>query len=65
VPAEIFAPAIPRTLTGKKLEVAVKRMLQGLSLEEPAAFGAADDPDAALRSYDQLARARAAVGAGQ
>ncbi|MBV8990057.1 MAG: hypothetical protein JO372_16005 [Solirubrobacterales bacterium] len=65
MPAEIVPPAIPRTPTGKNLEVPVKRMLQGLSLEEAAALGAADDPDAALRSYDELARAGAAAGAGQ
>ena len=64
VPDEILAaPAVPRTLTGKKLEVPVKRILQGLALEEAAAIGAVDQPDA-LRWYYELARTRASVGAG-
>ncbi len=46
VPDEIIAaPAVPRTLTGKKLEVPVKRILQGAPIEEAAALGAIDDPD--------------------
>ncbi|MEZ5078670.1 MAG: acetoacetate--CoA ligase [Solirubrobacterales bacterium] len=47
VPDEIVAaPAVPRTRTGKKLEVPVKRILQGTPLEEAAALGAVEDPDA-------------------
>jgi len=46
VPDEIIAaPAVPRTLTGKKLEVPVKRILQGAAVEEAAALGAIDDPE--------------------
>ncbi len=45
VPDAIVAvPAIPRTLTGKKMEVPVKRLLQGRPLAEVAAPGAAADP---------------------
>jgi acetoacetyl-CoA synthetase len=47
VPDAIVAvPAIPRTLTGKKMEVPVKRLLQGRSLAEVAAPGAIADPGA-------------------
>ena len=47
VPDEIVAvPAIPRTLTGKKMEVPVKRLFLGRSLEEVAAAGAIADPHA-------------------
>ncbi len=46
VPDEIVGvPAIPRTLTGKKLEVPVKRILQGAPLDRVAAAGAVDRPD--------------------
>jgi len=37
-------PAIPRTLSGKKLEVPVKRILQGTPPDEAAARGALADP---------------------
>ena len=47
VPDAIVAvPAIPRTLTGKKMEVPVKRLLLGRPLEEVAAPGAIADPGA-------------------
>jgi len=47
VPDVIVAvPAIPRTLTGKKMEVPVKRLLLGRSLDEVAAPGAIADPTA-------------------
>ncbi|MFL5675490.1 MAG: acetoacetate--CoA ligase [Chloroflexota bacterium] len=45
VPDDIVAiPAVPRTLTGKKMEVPVKRLLLGRSLPEVAATGAVADP---------------------
>ena len=45
VPDEIIiTPAIPRTLTGKKLEVPVKRILAGAAVEAVAAPGAVDNP---------------------
>jgi len=40
------APAIPRTLSGKKLEVPVKRILQGTPPEEAASRGSLADPGA-------------------
>jgi acetoacetyl-CoA synthetase len=40
------APAIPRTLSGKKLEVPVKRILTGTPADEAASKGSLTDPDA-------------------
>jgi acetoacetyl-CoA synthetase len=39
-------PVLPRTLTGKKLEVPVKKILQGAAVEDAAAKGALTDPTA-------------------
>ncbi len=45
VPDEIIAvPGIPHTLTGKKLEVPIKRLLQGVPVEKALSLGAIDDP---------------------
>ncbi len=47
VPDTIVAvPSIPRTLTGKKLEAPVKRILQGAKPEQVASRDALSDPDA-------------------
>jgi acetoacetyl-CoA synthetase len=47
VPDEIIAvPAIPRTLTGKKMEVPVKRLFLGRPIADVAAEGATVDPTA-------------------
>jgi acetoacetyl-CoA synthetase len=47
VPDDIIqAPAVPRTLTGKKLEVPIKRLLQGRTLEEVVDLKTVDDPAA-------------------
>jgi len=60
VPDEILAvPAIPRTLSGKKLEVPVKRMLLGMPPEIVAAKDALADPTS-LEPFERLAQARAA-----
>ena len=40
------APGIPRTLSGKKLEVPVKRILTGTPADEAASKGSLTDPDA-------------------
>ena len=48
------APAIPRTLNGKKLEVPVKRILAGDAPERVANTGALADPRA-LDFYVELA----------
>jgi acetoacetyl-CoA synthetase len=46
VPDEILAvPAIPHTRTGKKLEVPVKRLLQGAPAEQVLNPSAVDNPD--------------------
>ena len=55
--AIVVAPAIPRTLTGKKLEVPVKRILAGAAVEEVAASGAVDHPEA-LDWYARFAAQR-------
>ena len=47
VPDEIHqVPALPRTLSGKKLEVPVKKILQGTPIERAVAKGAVTDPQA-------------------
>ncbi|MFF9316007.1 acetoacetate--CoA ligase [Streptomyces sp. NPDC014748] len=59
VPDEIIAvPGIPHTLTGKRIEVPVKRLLQGTPLEKAVNPGSIDDLDL-LRFYENLARKRA------
>jgi acetoacetyl-CoA synthetase len=49
------APSIPRTLSGKKLEVPVKRVLGGTPADEAASPGSLVDPGA-LRWFEQLGR---------
>jgi acetoacetyl-CoA synthetase len=47
LPDEIVAvPAVPRTLSGKKLEVPVKRILMGVAPDEAASRGSLADPGA-------------------
>ncbi|MGL6279221.1 MAG: acetoacetate--CoA ligase, partial [Gaiella sp.] len=47
VPDEIVAaPAVPRTLSGKLLEVPVKRLLAGQAVEETVSAGALANPEA-------------------
>lgn len=47
VPDELHVvPALPRTLSGKKLEVPVKKILQGVPVEQAATKGALADPSA-------------------
>ena len=56
VPDEIIAvPAIPHTRTGKKLEVPVKRLIQGHRLDQVASRDAVDDYDA-LAQFTAYAR---------
>ena len=58
VPDEILeAPAVPHTLTGKRLEVPIKKLLAGRPLEKAANVAAVDDPDA-LRWYARFAADR-------
>jgi acetoacetyl-CoA synthetase len=53
-------PAIPRTLSGKKLEVPVKKILRGVPADEAATKGALVDPGA-LAPFEELASQRAAA----
>jgi acetoacetyl-CoA synthetase len=58
VPDEIVeAPAVPHTLTGKRLEVPIKKLLRGTPLERAANTAVVDDPDA-LRWYARFAADR-------
>ncbi len=58
VPDEILeAPAVPHTLSGKKLEVPIKNLLSGRPLEKAANIASVDDPDA-LRWYARFAADR-------
>jgi acetoacetyl-CoA synthetase len=51
----VLAPRIPRTLTGKKLEIPVKRILGGADADAVAAAGAVDHPEV-LGWYAAFAR---------
>ena len=58
VPDEIIeAPAIPHTLTGKRLEVPVKRLIQGFAPEQAVNAGVVDRPDV-LEFFIDLGRRR-------
>ncbi|MGY1710065.1 acetoacetate--CoA ligase [Geodermatophilus sp. SYSU D00758] len=58
VPDEVLVvPAVPHTRTGKRLEVPLKRLFQGVAPEKALNVGAVDDP-AAVEHYVQLARSR-------
>ncbi|HEX9548443.1 MAG TPA: acetoacetate--CoA ligase [Acidimicrobiales bacterium] len=61
VPDAIYqVPAVPRTLSGKKLEVPVKRILTGTPAEVAASRGALTDPGA-LDIFEELAARRRAT----
>jgi acetoacetyl-CoA synthetase len=63
VPDAVYAvPAVPRTLSGKKLEVPVKRILTGTQAEVAASRGALANPDS-LDAFEALARE--ALGHGE
>jgi acetoacetyl-CoA synthetase len=58
VPDEIHqVAAVPRTLSGKKLEVPVKRILTGTPVEQAVAKGALVNPES-LAAFEQLAKER-------
>jgi acetoacetyl-CoA synthetase len=54
----VSVPAIPRTLSGKKLEVPVKRLLNGVPLEDALTLASVADPDS-LGPFLTLAQGRA------
>src|SRR4030095_8341128 len=59
VPDEIYqVQAVPRTLSAKKLEVPVKKILTGTPVEAAAARGALANPES-LGAFEHLARLRA------
>jgi acetoacetyl-CoA synthetase len=59
VPDDVIAvPAVPRTLSGKKLEIPVKRILQGAEPDDVLSRGSLADPTA-IDAYVALARRRA------
>ncbi|GAA4558848.1 acetoacetate--CoA ligase [Pseudonocardia xishanensis] len=61
VPDEILvAPAIPHTLTGKRLEVPVKRLLQGFEPSRAVNAGVVDSPEA-LDWFTELGERRRKV----
>jgi acetoacetyl-CoA synthetase len=53
----VAVPVVPRTLSGKKLEVPVKRILQGVDIDQAAAKGALADPES-LEFFERWARSR-------
>jgi acetoacetyl-CoA synthetase len=60
VPDEIHqVRAVPRTLSAKKLEVPVKKILTGTPVESAAATGALANPES-LTAFERFARQRAA-----
>ncbi|AVT38895.1 acetoacetate--CoA ligase [Plantactinospora sp. BB1] len=60
VPDEIHqVGAVPRTLSAKKLEVPVKKILTGAAVDSAAATGALANPDS-LRAFERFARQRTA-----
>ena len=63
VPDEILAvPAIPRTLSGKKLELPIKRLLSGQALERVAQPDTLANPES-LAWFGEFARRRQATAA--
>jgi acetoacetyl-CoA synthetase len=54
----VIMPGVPHTKTGKKLEVPVKRLLQGAALADVADLGAVDDA-ALLQTYAAFAATKA------
>jgi acetoacetyl-CoA synthetase len=59
IPDEIHqVRAVPRTLSAKKLEVPVKRILTGTPVEAAAAPGALANPESLL-PFERLAKLRA------
>ena len=59
MPDEIIAvPGVPHTRTGKRLEVPLKRLFQGVDPAKAVNLGAVDDASA-VEHYIALAKARA------
>jgi acetoacetyl-CoA synthetase len=58
--AVVAVRAVPRTLSGKKLEIPVKRILRGMAPDVAASTGALADP-AALDEFERMAAERGAA----
>jgi acetoacetyl-CoA synthetase len=56
----VVVPAIPRTLSGKKLEVPLKRILTGVAVSDALTLASVGDPDS-LQPFVRLAQERAAA----
>jgi acetoacetyl-CoA synthetase len=64
VPDELVAVAdIPKTLTGKKLEIPVRRILEGAPVDAVTSAGTLANPDS-IGEFARLARARRAQATG-
>ena len=62
VPDEVLqVPAVPHTVTGKKLEVPIKRIMQGVAVDQACNLGAVDDPAAVAWFADLAERRRGLV----
>jgi acetoacetyl-CoA synthetase len=60
VPDAIIAvPAIPNTLTGKKMEIPIRKLLMGATVDEVVSKGAMKDPTV-IEWYADFARRRVA-----
>jgi acetoacetyl-CoA synthetase len=58
VPDQVYeVPAVPKTLSGKKLEVPVKKILCGTPVDDAAAKGALANPES-LDAFAELAATR-------
>ena len=58
VPDQIIAvPAIPNTLTGKKMEIPIRKLLMGATVDEVISKGAMKDPSV-IDWYADFARTR-------
>jgi acetoacetyl-CoA synthetase len=63
VPDAIYAvPAIPRTLSDKKMEIPVKRLFAGVPIERAANVGATKSPDAVAYFADLAQRISPLLG---
>jgi acetoacetyl-CoA synthetase len=59
----VVVPAVPRNLTGKKLELPVKRILQGVPVARVVSLDSLADP-ASLDAFVALAQERAGTEVG-
>jgi acetoacetyl-CoA synthetase len=59
VPDAVFAvPDVPRTLSGKKLEIPIKKLFAGVPIAQAANLDAMSNPDVMQHYADLVARIR-------